>query len=396
MELMLIIWINRIRALPKWLPLAALLLAGLAFTSCTGGGSVQRGWSGGTLQGDTLYLGSRDGRLIAVNVAVGSRAWATPLETGTTSSGLGCSRVPIVVTLYGTPAVSDNLVYIGGYNGKVYSFIPGESQPDRVLDKVRVSNRDIPIGQIVGSVAVEGGLVYFAAADGKVYGVNARLQPVWPEPFQTAGKIWSTPAVQGGTVYIGSFDKKLYALDAASGTKKWEFAAEGAIVTTPVVDGGTVYVGSFDRRLYAIDAVSGQLKWQFEAKHGFWAKPVVYNGSIYAPSLDGTVYVLKAENGQKIAEVNLGSPVSSSPVLMGKTVVAATEESRGTSEVKSGAVIWSIDTNNNEARELARLPGEKVYAPLSGGQGSVYVHTDRDSVYGIDVTTGAVRQFTIK
>jgi outer membrane protein assembly factor BamB len=373
-----------------------MLLVGLVSSSCVGGGAVQGGWSGGTLQGDTLYLGSRDGRLIAVNVVQGSREWAVPLETGTTTTGLGCSRSPIVVTIYGTPAVSDNLVYVGGYNGKVYSFVPGEVQPDRAITKVRVSDRDIPIGQIVGSVAVEGDLVCFAAADGKVYGVNGRLQPVWPEPFQTGGKIWSTPTIQGGTVYVGSFDKKLYALDTATGKEKWEFAAEGAILTTPVVDGGTVYIGSFDRHLYAVDTVSGQMKWQFEARHGFWAQPVVVDGRIYAPSLDGKVYILSTTNGEKIGQVDLGAPASSSPVIVGNAVIVATEESRGTGTVKSGAVIWSIDTTNNEARELTRLPGERLYAPLTGGRGSVYVHTDRDSVYGVDVTTGAVRQFTIK
>jgi outer membrane protein assembly factor BamB len=391
MELMLKDSSKGIRPVIRWLPLVALLLVGLVASSCFGGGAVQGGWSGGTLRGDTLYLGSRDGRLIAVNVAEGSREWATPLETGTTTTGLGCSRIPIVVTIYGTPAVSDNLVYVGGYNGKVYSFIPGEVQPDRDLAKVRIADRDIAIGQIVGSVVVEGDLVCFADADGKVYGVNSRLQPVWPEPFQTGGKIWSTPTIQGATVYVGSFDRKVYALDAANGNKRWEF-----IVTTPVVEGGTVYVGSFDRHLYALDAASGSLKWQFEARHGFWARPIVFDGRVYAPSLDGKVYILGVQSGEEIDQVDLGAPVSSSPALVGKAVVVATEESRGTGTVKSGAVIWSIDTTTNEGRELARLPGEKLYAALTAGPASVYVHTDRDSVYGIDVATGAVRQFTIK
>jgi outer membrane protein assembly factor BamB len=388
-------WRRRVGILPRWLSLGILSFAVVLLVVSCSGTPAQKGWSGGTLQGNTLYIGSRDGRIISVDISNGSRIWATPLETGSTTAGLGCSRIPIVVTIYGSPAVSDNLVYVGGYNGRVYSFIPGESQPDRTLDRVRVGDKDIPIGRIVGSVVVSDENVYFGADDGKVYGVTTRLQPAWREPFQTGAKIWSTPAVQNGTLYIGSFDKKVYALDASTGEKKWEFLTGGVVTATPVVVNGIVYVGSFDQSFYAIDAASGQRRWQFDAKNGFWATPVVVDGTIYAPALDGKVYVLSA-GGEEVAAINLGAPISSSPVLVGKTLVLATEQSPGTASVKAGAAIWAIDTGTNQGRELARLPGDKVYAPLAAGQGSVYVHTDRDALYAVDVTSGALRQFAIK
>ncbi len=388
------IWHTRDKLLPRWLSLGILTSLVLLVAGCSGA-PAQRGWPGATLEGGVLYLASRDGRLISVDVSTGARQWATPLETGSTSSGLGCSKVPIVVTSYGSPAVSDNLVYIGGYNGRVYSFVPGESQPDRTLDRVRVGDKDVVIGRIVGSVVVSGDKVFFGADDGKVYGVTTRLQPAWAEPFKTGGKIWSTPAVDEGTLYIGSFDRKLYALDAATGAKKWEFLTGGVITATPVVADGTVYVGSFDQSFYAIDADSGELKWRFEAKTGFWANASVVNGNIYAPALDGKVYVL-SPSGQKIAEVNLKAPVSASPALVGTSLVLATEQSPASSTQKSGAAIWIIDTVTHEGRELVRLAGEKVYSAITAGQDSVYVHTDRDAMYGIGVPSGTLRQFAIK
>ena len=372
------------------LGISLLLLA----VSCTGA-PVQRGWSGGTLDGSVLYVGTRDGRLVSVDVTTGARQWAAPLETGSTSSGLGCARSPTVVTIYGSPAVSDGLAYIGGYNGKVYSFVPGESQPDRTIDKVRVADKDVPIGRIVGSVVAGDGNVYFAADDGKVYGVTSRLQPAWAEPFQTGAKIWSTPAIQGSMLYVGSFDKKLYALDAATGAKKWEFETGGVITATPAVVDGTVFIGSFDQSFYAVDAASGELKWRFDGKNGFWATPIVVNGTIYAPALDGKVYVLST-GGERIAAVDLGGPISSSPVLVGNNIVLATEQSPATATVRAGAAIWAIDTSTNQGHEIGRLPGEKIYAPLTAGQGAVYVHTDKDALYGVDVSSGSLRQFTIK
>ncbi len=379
---------KRPNIVPRWLSLVILSLLLLLFAVNCSGAPAQRGWSGATLQGNILYVGSRDGRVISVDVSSSSRTWASdPLRTSGGGNIFGCSQSSLAVALYGTPVVSDNEVYVGAYDGRIYSFVPGEPSPDRPFPK------DGRVGAIVGSVVVQGATVFFGADDGKVYSLSDRLQQQWT--FKTGAKIWSTPAVQQGILYVGSFDKKVYALDASTGAEKWEFTTGGVITATPVVVDGTLYVGSFDQSFYALDAASGHLKWRFEGKNGFWATPIVVNGTIYAPALDGKVYVIST-SGEKIAAVDLNGPISSSPVLVGSSVILATEQSPATSTAKSGAAVWSIDTATNQGRELVRLGGEKVYAPLAAGQGSVYVHTDRDSLYGVDVSSGALRQFAIK
>lgn len=378
--------------------LSSIFLAIIVLASCYGSGSSQKGWSGGTLDGDTLYLGSRDGKMIAVNVADNSRGWVVPLETGTKSSGLGCGSSAIVAYMYGSPAVSDNMVFIGADNGKVYSFIPGEDQPDRTLDKVRVGDKDIEIGQIVGSIVIDNNILYFGDAEGRVYAVNDRLQPVWEQPFNTGDKIWSTPAVNNGTVYISSYDHKLYALEAETGVEKWEFQSDGAFVSTPVVNGNTVYAGSFDKHLYAVDANNGNLRWSFEGKNAFFAKPIVYNGLLYAPCNDpkGTVYVLRASDGYKVAEITTNGQIYADPILVGEKLIVATIESKGSGNIKKGAAIWKIDVTNNQGSEIARLAGEKVFAQVAADETSVYVHTNKDGLYGIGIDSGAIRQLTIK
>ncbi len=378
---------NRMWRTKLWLSIIVLALVGLVFTGCTGGTTIPKGWSGGTVDGNNIYIGSMDGRLIAVNIVDGSRLWAAKLETGATSGGgFGCAQGPTSVAIYGSPAVSDNLVYVGGYNGKVYAYpSAGREEPRWIYP--RQGNLS---GSIVGSLVTDQGRVYFASAAGTVYALDtAEGYKVWD--FRTGEKIWSTPAVAGDTVFIGTFSKKLYALNIADGTKKWEFKAEGAIVTTPVVDGNTVYIGSFDRYLYALDTATGSLKWKFIAGNWFWAKPVVYNGVIYASNLDGKLYVLKADTGEKVTEFDLNSPItlnkpiSSSLALVGNSVVVATE----------AGIVYVVDTATNEIKELDSL-GEKVYASLSAGQGRVFIHTAQDALYAIDVASGAKTQFTIK
>lgn len=382
------IWCSKIGQSRKWLSVIVLLLVGLVFTGCTGRTTIPKGWSGGTVDGNNLYVGTMDGRLIAVNTDNGSRLWATEqLKMAATSTGFGCAQAPTTVAIYGSPAVSDNLVYVGGYNGRVYAFAVGKEKP-----RVYPSEDTTIGGSIVGGVIVAQGKAFFGTSNGTVYALPAaggfeawteKWKAVWT--FQTGSKIWSTPAVAGDTVFIGTFGKKLYALNIADGTKKWEFKAEGAIVATPVVDGNTVYIGSFDRNLYALDTATGSLKWKFMAGNWFWAKPVVYNGVIYAASLDHKVYVLKTDTGEKVTEFDLNSPISSSLVLVGNSVVVATED----------GVLYALDTGTYEKRELASL-GEKVFASLSAGQGSVFIHTATDALYAVDAASGALRQFTIK
>ncbi len=368
------------------LHLLAFLLVLLTIAGCVPGTTVPRGWSGGAIADGTLFIGSVDGKIVAVNASDGRRIWEAALETtAPPSGGFGCAAPPTSVAIYGSPAVSDNLVYIGGYTGKFYAFAPGEKEPRWVYP------RDGTVGsQIVGGALVAQDKVIFGAANGKVYALNAATGAssngwIFPSGNNRVGKIWSTPAYLDGTIFIGSFDKNLYALDIATGEKKWAFATQGAIAATPVAYNGTVYIGSFDRNLYAIDATTGKEKWRFSgAKNWFWAKPVIKDNVIYAANLDGKVYVLDAQSGTKLAEFNLGSPVSSSPVLAGNILIVVTESGN----------ITGIDTSKHIsspqiALKLLRNLGEKIDAPLATDGVAVFIHTGTGKLYAVNAQSGA-------
>ncbi len=367
--------------------LAAIILGGLVFSGCVGGatsGAVARGWSGGIVVDDVLFIGSMQGGLVSVNISDGSRLWAETLEEPSSGGGfLSCAPASTTVAIYGSPSAAADLVYVGGYNGKIYAF----NAASGALRWVYPRQGNIG-GSIVGGSVAADGKVYFSSSTGKVYALDETTGDIkWD--FASGDKIWSTPAIDGDTLYIGSFDKKFYALNTGDGSIRWEFATGGAIEATALVDNGTVYIGSFDRNLYALSTSDGSLKWKFPAENWFWAKPVVYQGVIYVASLDGKVYGIDAVSGHKLVEFDLDNikkpvPVSSSPVLVGNLIIVARED----------GVVYALDTSNNQQRQLANL-GEKVYAPLVANRGKVYVHTDKDSLYEIDAQTGAMRELSI-
>jgi len=370
----------------KPLLLLVLLIFGLMIVSCrTGLGAIPRGWSGSIIDNGNLFIGTMDGRIAAVNTTDGRLLWSVPLEAEKSEGGgglFGCTTSgPASVAIYGTPSVEGDLVYIGGYNGKVYAFSRTEFR-----DEPRwIYPRQLEIrAPIVGGTISDDSKLYFGTADGTVYALNAADGfKEWEQ--ETGDKIWSTPATHGDTLYIGSFDKHLYALNTADGTERWQFATEGAIVSTPLVDGDTVYIGSFDRYLYALNTSDGSLKWKFMAENWFWSRPVIYNGTIYASNLDGKIYALNADNGEKKAEFDLGSPASSPPILVENLVVIATES----------GVIYALDTTTNQRDAVANLE-DKIQAPISASLGKIYVHTDSDALFEIDVKSGAKRELDIK
>jgi len=369
--------VNMIRKL--FISLLVILLVGVFLATGCVQQSQPKGWSGGIVANGTLFLGSTEGKLVAIDVSSHNRLWSdVPLETSKPAATFGCAVTPAGVAIYGTPAVSGDLVYIGGYNGKLYAVNISNGKREW---QYPLAEREY-LQPIAGGPVVTQGKVYFGCANGKVYTLDANSGAKEWE-FETGDKIWTTPAIHNDTLYIGSFDKKLYAIEAAEGKKRWEFETEGAIVCPPLVYNNTVYFGSFDRYFYAVDTTDGSLRWRSEIEAGswFWAKPIIYNNMVYAPCLDNKVYILSADSGHEAVDaIDLGSSIASSPVLVDGTIIIGTEEGK----------VYALDTKTNKSRPLpAELKG-KIYAPLFASERVVYVHTQEpDTLYALNAQTGA-------
>ncbi|MGD0646004.1 MAG: PQQ-binding-like beta-propeller repeat protein, partial [Candidatus Bathyarchaeia archaeon] len=92
---------------------------------------------------------------------------------------------------------------------------------------------------VYSSPAVINDVVYVGSEVGEVYALNATngIQ-LWSYP--ASNYVYSSPAVVNGVVYIGSDDGNVYALNANNGDKLWNYTTSNEVTSSPAVADGVV------------------------------------------------------------------------------------------------------------------------------------------------------------
>jgi outer membrane protein assembly factor BamB len=317
-------------------------LAGLQWRFATGG-EVN-----GTpvVAGRTVYAGSGDGRLYAIDLERGTERWSFDAGSPIASS----------------PAVADGVVFFAARNGTLIAVAQG--QPKWRLK----TGADIPFpwghesgDYYVSSPVVAGDGVLFGAGDGNLYALDRTTGRVrWKAA--TGELIRGTPAVADGGVFIGTAGGKLYRFDLGTGKQTWAFATAGAalasgdfgydrrtIQSSPAVSNGIVYVGARDGQFYAVDAATGSLRWKSD--YGLpWviASPAIDAGRVYLDSSDGHfVQCLDAATGKEIWKTDYGTPLWSSPSVTADVVYAGDFDGRiHALDRATGTKLWSFHTRS--------------------------------------------------
>lgn len=175
-----------------------------------------------------VYVGTdssneRNGAVFAINE--GDQEWAFPALGPVTS----------------TPAVADGWVYVCSgvegdpTQGRLYRINAGSGEIQGELDTG---------GQVVGSPAVTEETVYVGSRGSELYAFDVESgTEQWT--FRTNRPIVASPAVVDGTVYVLDRSETAYALDT-DGRRRWSYDTGGSQFAAPAVADGTVYVPSVD------------------------------------------------------------------------------------------------------------------------------------------------------
>jgi len=240
--------------------------------------------SSATLADDSLYIGSADGHLYALDPQTGTQRWR--FRTGD--------------IVRSTPVVSHGSVLFGSRDGLVYALDAGTG----ALRWKRAT------GDVVNSSpTLVGHSVVVGSRSTDLYALDVETGAARWKYFYWMSWVESSAVLRERTLYIGSSDyQRLYALDAQSGRELWWYDTAGSSWSTPAVTADAVYIGvvgttgySMDHRggFRAVERKSGREKWRMTFKpaegqftHGVASSPAVAHGLVFFGGLDGTFYAV--------------------------------------------------------------------------------------------------------
>ncbi len=238
---------------------------------------------------DLVIVGSEDAAVYALNAQTGVLAWRFPTSRYVRSS----------------PRIFNDRLYVGSDDGSMYALDPRTGQQ---------LWRYATFREVISSAAHANGMIFFGSRDDYVYAVDAQSgEKKWS--FRTNAGIISTPWVDGDYVYIGSSDFTVYCLEAKSGWRAWEERTEKFVLSSPVIVGDNLYIGSTDNHLYCLSKRTGRRQWRYRAGHQINSTPFVAGGVVYFGCIDRSIYGLDAATGNLRWRFMSDGIVPGSPVV---------------------------------------------------------------------------------
>ena len=205
--------------------------------------------------GELAYVGTSDGRMVAIEILSGRMVW----------------EFAVGEPVDGQPVVSGQQLFFGAADGKLYAL--SAAGGGEIWSYHAGGNVD-------STPAVTADSVIFAKSDGTVVCLDRRTGvPRWtvadedPILRVTRGlyppvKGQASPTVVGDRVYVGTPSGRLLALSLTDGRILWAADLGAAAVRhtdvdePPVVRDGQVFAASFTGGLYAVDPADGRLVWR--------------------------------------------------------------------------------------------------------------------------------------
>ncbi|NJN55043.1 MAG: PQQ-binding-like beta-propeller repeat protein [Anaerolineae bacterium] len=230
--------------------------------------------------GDTVYVGSADYHLYALDVTTGIEQWSFATDAA----------------IWSTPTYYEGVLYVTSLDKHVYAL-------------------DANTGHELWQTELGGAI---------------SAQPI------------ANPAEN--LLYVGAYDNALHALNMETGAEEWQVEATNWIWSAPALVEDTLYFADSSAQVFAINAVSGEKIWQvavnqmnesggvlspLEVKGAIQASPVVGDGVVYIASQgnidtkEGLLVALEAETGAEIWQRTTKSPLFTTPVIVDDMIVVA-------------------------------------------------------------------------
>jgi outer membrane protein assembly factor BamB len=135
----------------------------------------------------------------------------------------------------------------------------------------------------------------------------------------------------GGDMWWGKRQAWLKCIDATKtgditrSGEVWSYPLRNHTCSTPAVRDGLAFITDCGKTIHCVDAATGRPCWTHETKGDIWASPLVADGKLYIGTRRGEFVILAATREKKLlATIDMGSPMSASPVAANGVLYLAT------------------------------------------------------------------------
>lgn len=166
--------------------------------------------------------------------------------------------------------------------------------------------------------AINGAMIYAAAADGEVVAVErASGDTLWEVELEAS--LSGGVGVYEDAVFVGSSEGFVLKLDAASGEQLWSSPLRGEILSAPQSNGKVVVTQTYDGRLHGLDFTTGAMLWSYDSNLPVLtvrgtSTPIFNNNQVYAAFANGRVAAFDAQTGGLLWEVRVAIPQGRSEI----------------------------------------------------------------------------------
>ncbi|MFT2093012.1 outer membrane protein assembly factor BamB [Paraglaciecola sp. 2405UD69-4] len=244
---------------------------------------------------ETVFFGTENGEVIALDANTGEQKWKTTLKG----------------EVLATPAVEAGVVVVNTGSGFVFALNASTGE------EVWAYESDVPplsLRGVSSPTAVNGGAIIGTATGKLVVNILESGQTAWEQVVSAATGVTelerivdidSQPLVSGGIIYVISYDGSLAAVELRSGRVVWK--REYNSYRRLTIDGATLYVVDSNSTVYALDSRNGVEKWSQSAlKQRLLTGATPVGDYIVSGDKYGYLHWFSQEDGKLVARLEVG------------------------------------------------------------------------------------------